>query len=125
MHFLISGDVQINDDQCLQESGVVTLTCTVTSLSGSVEWRINSVLKATCGILNDNTCFYPGGNKDSRHTFTSVVANGEFTFKIDPVSTNTDAGDYECLHGGQSGSTNLAICGKSHSYFLIFMYMQI
>ena len=111
-YVLVSGDVQLNNDQCLQENGVVTLTCTVNPLASAVEWRIDSVLTATCSNLADNYCLYPGETTDPRYTFSSVIANGQFTFKIDPVSINTDVGDYKCIHGIESKTVVLAICGK-------------
>ena len=108
---LVSGNIDVNDDQCLQENGAVTLTCTVNPLTNAVEWRLNSVLKATCSNFADSTCLYPGGSTDSRYTFSSVVANGQFTFKIDPVST-TDAGEYKCVHSTESKTVTLDVCGK-------------
>ena len=109
---LVSGNVEVNVDKCLQENGAVTLTCTVNSLTTSVQWRIDSVLKATCSNLADDTCIYPGGSTDSRYTFSSVVASGQFTFKIEPVNTNTDEGVYKCVHSTESNNVTLAICGK-------------
>ena len=111
-YFLVSADIELNGDQCLQENGAVTLTCTVNSLTTAIEWRIDSVLKATCSNFADNTCLYPRGITDSRYIFSSVVANRQFTFKIDPVSINTDVCDYKCIHGIESKTVVLAICGK-------------
>ena len=121
--FLVSGDVQISDDQCIEENGAVTLTCTVGSLQNSVDWYFKAEQKVSCSNLAD-LCVPVAGTEDNRYTFSSVIANGQFTFKIDPASKNTDVGDYQCKHGSESKTVALAGCGK-FPYISIFMYIQI
>ena len=120
---LVSGNIDVNGDQCLQENGAVTLTCTVALLTTTVEWLFDSDLKATCSNLVDTMCIYPGGSTDSRYQFSSVVANGQFTFMIDPVSTTTDVGEYKCIHGIESKTVTLAICGK-FPYISMLMFLS-
>ena len=112
-YFLVSADIKLNEDQCLQKNGAFTLTCTVDPLTTAIEWRIDSFLKATCSNLADSYCLPPGETTiDPRHHFSSVVANKQFTFKTDPVDTTLDAGEYQCVHGIESKTVTLAICGK-------------
>ena len=68
----------------------------------------------TCSKVIDR-CFAAGGTTtDPRHIFGSVVSNGEFSLRINPVSPDTDAGVYKCEHGGASDSASVILdaCGK-------------
>ena len=65
------------------------------------------------------------GETYPRYTISSVVSNGEFSLRINPVSPATDAGVYKCEHGGASASVTLAACGKSPLYFTRMSLFQV
>ena len=68
----------------------------------------------TCTSTNDDQCMPAAGTSYTRHFFSSVVSDGEFTLRINSVSPSTDAGVYTCKHGGLSDSASVTLdaCGK-------------
>ena len=81
-------------------------------LSNVVEWLHDATRIAICSNTDNDLCL-PYGETNPRQTYSSLVSNGEFTLRINPVSPDTDAGVYTCEHGGPSDSATLAACGKS------------
>ena len=115
---LILGDVQISvtygqepSHQCIHDTDDVTLICTVNSLTNIVLWYHGSSLMATCSNTAD-ICIPSVGTPFVRHTFSSSVSIGEFTLRINPVSSSTDAGVYKCEHYDESSTVSLDACGR-------------
>ena len=97
--FLISGDVQISvtygqetSHQCLQDNDDVTLTCTVNPLTTLIIWSHNANDMVTCSNTYDDQCIPATGTSYTRHFFSSVVSDGEFTLRLKYVFPDTDAG---------------------------------
>ena len=83
-------------------------------LSYLVLWSHNANEIVTCSNTNDDQCISATGTSYTRHFFSSVVSNGEFTLRINSVFPDTDAGVYTCKHGGLSDSASVTLdaCGK-------------
>ena len=134
VNVLILGDVQISvtygqepSHQCLHNNDDVTLTCTVNPLTTLIIWSHYANDMVTCSSTNDDQCIPAAGTSYTRHLFSSVVSNGEFSLRINPVSPGTDAGVYTCEHGGasDSASVTLTACGKSPLYFTRMSLFQV
>ena len=131
--FLISGDVQISviygkepSYQCLIDNNDITLTCTVNILENVVKWYHDTTYMGTCSN-HINLCIPAGGTTANlRHNFTSSVANGEFTLRINPVSSDNDTGVYKCAHGGLSDSATVTFeaCGKCPCILHVLPYFR-
>ena len=83
-------------------------------LATFIFWSHNANDMVTCSNTNDDQCLPATGTSYTRHFFSSVVSDGEFTLRINPVSPGTDAGAYTCKHGGLSDSASVTLdaCGK-------------
>ena len=82
-----------------------TLICTVNSSTNTVQWYYDTTLMATCSLPSVGTAF-------DRYLFSSSVSIEEFTLRINPVSSSTDAGINKCEHYDDSAVVTLDACGR-------------